>query len=63
MTACITSIKFYGDFFGSGNIQDIEAALPVRYDHEAIAKALADIDLNQYFTGIERSAVIDLIAQ
>ncbi|TWY49676.1 lipoate protein ligase C-terminal domain-containing protein, partial [Klebsiella pneumoniae] len=56
--------KFYGDFFGSGNVQDIEAALKgVRYDHEAIAKALADIDLNQYFTGIERSAVIDLIAQ
>ncbi|WP_328797341.1 lipoate--protein ligase [Lactiplantibacillus plantarum] len=60
----INSIKFYGDFFGSGNVQDIEAALKgVRYDQEAIAKALADIDLNQYFTGIERSAVIDLIAQ
>ena len=60
----INNIKFYGDFFGSGNVQDIEAALKgVRYDHEAIAKALADIDLNQYFTGIERSAVIDLIAQ
>lgn len=60
----INSIKFYGDFFGSGNVQDIEAALKgARYDHEAIAKALADIDLNQYFTGIERSAVIDLIAQ
>ncbi|KAB1954561.1 lipoate--protein ligase [Lactiplantibacillus plantarum] len=60
----INNIKFYGDFFGSGNVQDIEAVLKgVRYDHEAIAKALADIDLNQYFTGIERSAVIDLIAQ
>ncbi|PRO88961.1 lipoate--protein ligase [Lactiplantibacillus pentosus] len=60
----INNIKFYGDFFGSGNVQDIEAALNgVRYDHEAIADALADIDLNQYFTGIERTAIIDLIAQ
>ncbi|AVK60939.1 lipoate--protein ligase [Lactobacillus sp. CBA3605] len=60
----IQNIKFFGDFFGSGNVQDIEKALTgVRYDHDELTKKLADIDLNRYFTGIPREAIIDLIAE
>ncbi|ETY73549.1 lipoate--protein ligase [Lactiplantibacillus fabifermentans] len=60
----IENIKFYGDFFGSGDVHDIETALTgLRYDHDEIAKKLAPLDLNRYFTGIDRQAIIDLIAQ
>ncbi|MFC6182269.1 lipoate--protein ligase [Lactiplantibacillus daowaiensis] len=60
----IQQIKFYGDFFGSGDVHEIEAALTgLRYDHAAIADKLADVDLNRYFTGIPRPDIIDLIAQ
>ena len=60
----IQNVKFYGDFFGSGDVHDIEKALTgIRYDHTVIADQLADLDLNQYFTGIPRTDIIDLIAQ
>lgn len=60
----IQNIKFYGDFFGSGDVHDVEEALTgVRYDHDVIAEKLATLDLNQYFTGISRTDIIDLIAQ
>ncbi|BDZ31600.1 lipoate--protein ligase [Lactiplantibacillus sp. WILCCON 0030] len=60
----IQNIKFFGDFFGSGDVHDIEKALTgLRYDHNAISEKLAAIDLNRYFTGIPREDVIDLIAE
>ncbi|MFB9770342.1 lipoate--protein ligase [Lactiplantibacillus modestisalitolerans] len=60
----IQNIKFFGDFFGSGDAQDVADALTgVKYDHETIAQTLATIDLNRYFTGIPRTDIIDLIAQ
>lgn len=60
----IQNIKFFGDFFGSGDVHDVEKALTgLRYDHEAIAEKLTAIDLNRYFTGIPREDVIDLIAE
>ncbi|RRK10059.1 lipoate--protein ligase [Lactiplantibacillus garii] len=60
----IQNVKFYGDFFGSGDVHDVEQALNgIRYDHDVIAEKLATLDLNQYFTGIPRTDIIDLIAQ
>ncbi|MFC6294935.1 lipoate--protein ligase [Lactiplantibacillus daoliensis] len=60
----IQNIKFFGDFFGSGDVHDVEKALTgLRYDHNVIAEKLADLDLNRYFTGIPREDVIDLIAE
>ncbi len=49
----IEGVKFYGDFLGNGDMADMEAALTgVRYDTEALAAALAGIDVNDYFGGI-----------
>jgi len=60
----IQNIKFFGDFFGSGDVHDVEKALTgLRYDHNVIAEKLTDLDLNRYFTGIPREDVIDLIAE
>ncbi|MFC6202191.1 lipoate--protein ligase [Lactiplantibacillus nangangensis] len=60
----IQNIKFFGDFFGSGDVHDVEKALTgLRYDHNVISEKLADLDLNRYFTGIPREDIIDLIAE
>ena len=43
----------FGDFFGVGDMADIEQRLVgTNYDRAAIAKALADIDIPTYFGGI-----------
>ncbi|MCI1987159.1 MAG: lipoate--protein ligase [Lactobacillus sp.] len=58
----LTGVKFYGDFFGPKDVQDIEAALTgVVFDRDHVESALADFDLNQYFTGIPTPAIIDLL--
>ncbi|REJ28087.1 MAG: lipoate--protein ligase [Caldibacillus debilis] len=51
----IQNCKIYGDFFGVGDVADIEKMLTgVRYDREAMAEALKDVDLKHYFGNIER---------
>ncbi|MBY6273776.1 MAG: lipoate--protein ligase [Bacillaceae bacterium] len=51
----IQNCKIYGDFFGVGDVADIEKRLTgVRYDREAMAEALKDVDLKHYFGNIER---------
>ncbi|WP_461214777.1 lipoate--protein ligase [Lacticaseibacillus sp. GG6-2] len=58
----LTSVKFYGDFFGPKDVQDIAAALTgIVFDRQHIEAALADFDLNQYFTGIPQEDIIDLL--
>ncbi len=49
----IQGIKFYGDFFGSGNPEEIEAVLlGKRYNEDDIRAALEGLDVNYYFKGI-----------
>lgn len=58
----IENCKIYGDFFGVGDVADIERRLiGVRYDRDAIEAALADIDVKHYFGKIEKDELIDLI--
>jgi len=58
----IKSLKFYGDFFGGGGISDIEKKLiGVKYKEDEIAKALEDVDVSFYFSGISRDELLTSI--
>lgn len=55
----IQTIKIYGDFFGKGEISDVEEKLVgVPYSTEGIKEALEDIDINYYFGDV---SVDDLV--
>ncbi|MCC7666066.1 lipoate--protein ligase [Liquorilactobacillus satsumensis] len=59
----IENIKFYGDFFGTDNVQKLEKVLKgCTFDEPQIAAALHDVDLNKYFQGIPRKEVLRLLA-
>lgn len=58
----IKRASLYGDFFGMGEVNDIEQKLAgLRYDRAAIEEALADIDLKYYFGPVEREEWLDLL--
>ncbi|WP_040950017.1 lipoate--protein ligase [Gorillibacterium massiliense] len=58
----IESANIYGDFFGLGDVSDVEETLKgVRYDREAVTQALKDTDIKRYFGNIEASDFIDLL--
>jgi lipoate-protein ligase A len=57
----IKAIKIYGDFFGVKPVEDLELTLTgVQHDYEAINLALKDVELADYFVGIEREAIIKM---
>ena len=56
-------IKIYGDFFGSGDVKDVEDALRgLKYDVSTIKETLGKLDLNKYFFGIDAEDVKELIS-
>lgn len=58
----IQDIKFYGDFFGSGNLEEIEAALKgIRFEESAIRNALQGINVDEYFKNISADELISCI--
>ncbi|USB34990.1 lipoate--protein ligase [Paenibacillus sp. YPG26] len=58
----IAEIKIYGDFFGVGDVADIEDKLRgLRYEESEVAGALADTDVKHYFGNIELSDFIGLV--
>lgn len=58
----IKQCKIYGDFFGVGEVSDIEKALmAVRYDRQSIKDALEPFDINHYFGNVTKDEVIELI--
>jgi lipoate-protein ligase A len=58
----IDNCKIYGDFFGVGDVADIEQCLiGVRYDREALEQALANIKISHYFGNISKTEFLDLI--
>ena len=58
----IQSLKIYGDFFGMGEIADVEKLLTgIPYRREAVELAFSQIDSRHYFGGIESSALVDLL--
>ena len=58
----IQGIKFYGDFFGNGNLEEIEALLVgKRYMEDEISAALAHLNVNDYFKGITLEELLSCI--
>ncbi|MDZ5783191.1 lipoate--protein ligase [Marinococcus luteus] len=58
----IQETKIYGDFFGTGNVEDLQEALQgTKYERDAIYKTLSQFDLYMYFGAISIDEVVDLI--
>ena len=58
----ITSIKFFGDFFGVMDVEDIAKKLVgIKYQKEDIQKVLEQIDINSYFLVATLEEVIDIL--
>jgi len=58
----IENCKIYGDFFGLGEVQDIENKLiGVRHKREAVETALEDVDIPHYLGKITKDEFINLI--
>ncbi len=58
----IDDCKIYGDFFGVGEVQDIEERLKnVKYERASLDKALDDLDIKYYFGNITKEDFIQLI--
>lgn len=58
----IENCKIYGDFFGLGDVEDIENKLTgVRYERKAIEKALENVDVPHYLGKISKEDFINLI--
>ncbi|MGJ7910273.1 lipoate--protein ligase [Neobacillus sp. LXY-1] len=58
----IENCKIYGDFFGVGDVSEIEAKLKdIRYDKGEIEKALADVTISHYFGNITKEEFLNLL--
>ena len=58
----IHNCKIYGDFFGVGDVEEVEQALiGTRYEKEELEKALNEIDVQKYFGSIEKADFINLL--
>src|SRR5699024_11061499 len=62
--AKISDISITGDFFGTENIQDLEATLiGVRLKKEELLKAISSINIADYFNGISKEEFIQFIME
>ncbi len=58
----IENCKIFGDFFGVGDVSEIESKLiGCRYEKGEIEKALADVDTTYYFGNVSKEELINLI--
>ncbi|MEG2707544.1 MAG: lipoate--protein ligase [Vagococcus sp.] len=58
----IKEIKLFGDFFGLGEISDVEKVLTgIKYDKESIREAVETIDVKKYFGNIESEDLVGLL--
>lgn len=58
----ITRASLYGDFFGVGEVSEIEAKLSgVKYNRESVREALAGADLKHYFGPVSEEEILDLL--
>ena len=58
----IENCKIYGDFFGIGDVDEVEKTLMgTRYEKADLEKALDDLDIQKYFGNIEKADFINLI--
>ncbi|MDM5319379.1 lipoate--protein ligase [Bacillus altitudinis] len=58
----IQDCKIFGDFFGVGDIHDIEKRLiGQQYDRKTISDVLEDMDMRHYFGNVSKEDFLDLI--
>lgn len=58
----IEEAHIFGDFFGVGEVADIETRLiGTKYDRTSISQALEDVDIPKYFGGITEEDFLQLI--
>ena len=58
----IENCKIYGDFFGIGEVEDIEQKLiGIRHDRSAVEEVLKDVDIAHYLGKITKEEFINLI--
>jgi len=58
----IENCKIYGDFFGIGEIADVEKALiGVRHERKAVERAIEHLDISHYLGKITKEEFINLI--
>lgn len=58
----ISEVKFFGDFFGVMDVEDIANKLiGLKYNKEEVTKALEKEDINSYFLGATLEEVVDII--
>ncbi|MGG1396390.1 lipoate--protein ligase [Bacillus salipaludis] len=58
----IENCKIYGDFFGVGDVSEIEDKLKnIRYEKSEIEKVLTDVDVSHYFGNVTKEEFIQLV--
>ncbi|MFY4774255.1 lipoate--protein ligase [Metabacillus sp. RGM 3146] len=58
----IHNCKIYGDFFGVGNVSEIEEMLSgARYEKAELEKLFRNVDIKHYFGNISKDKFIDLL--
>jgi len=58
----IEDITIFGDFFGVGDVKEIEELLVgTKYNRTTIAEKLADVDIPTYFGGVTKDEFLQLI--
>lgn len=58
----IARASLYGDFFGVGEVSEVEAKLAgVKYDRDSVKGALAGLDLKHYFGPVTEDEILDLL--
>ncbi|GGE72735.1 lipoate--protein ligase [Priestia taiwanensis] len=58
----IESVKIYGDFFGVGEVKDIEDALVgVKYERPEVEQVLSEVNIQQYFGNITTDDFLSLL--
>ena len=58
----IENCKIYGDFFGVGDVADLEQKLiGARYEKEAVAAVLEEVDVQHYFGNVTKDDVLQLV--
>ncbi len=58
----IENCKIYGDFFGVGDVAELEQKLiGVRYEKEAVADVFEEVDVQHYFGNVTKDDVLQLV--
>ncbi|MBR4411663.1 MAG: lipoate--protein ligase [Firmicutes bacterium] len=59
----IRDLKFFGDFFGNGDIGELEAALRGQLLNEGLLEVLEQLEINEYMNGIGPAELFQLLTE